>query len=273
LIPLPGGLSPADNPGRGRPVASTERNASCCSCRAGKILIEFLTTAQMMRIALLFLILSVSGCHLTGGGTGWMFGEEPQACSEKPCGQSAGGDCRNAGNCPAGSECRTCSHHSRTSEILCKMTFGCFGKHPKYCRAHDNRLTRHDARKLAHRELSQTNTDCDVTCDFKKGYEQAFVDVSQGGWGEVPALPPAPYWTNCSRTPGGHLKAQDWFRGYSAGAVAAKAIYEPYNRVAASPYYQGSWERGTDNYGNDPYGQGPYGNVSPSGWNEPVPGY
>lgn len=120
------------------------------------------------------------------------------------------------------------------------MTLGCCGKHPKYCRFQDNVLTRHDARKLASQELSRCGK-CKVSSDYRLGYEQAFVDVSLGGCGDVPALPPANYWTNCARTPGGHEKAQDWFAGYSAGAAAAKPIYEPYNRVAASEYCEEEW--------------------------------
>ncbi len=198
-------------------------------------------TVFIMRIVLLLTILTVSGCQLARSGADCQPVAEEQQCTDKRCADRKCSDqCRG--------ECRTCSHKSKASELFCTMTLGCFGKHPKYCRFHDNVLTRHDARKLAHQELSRSYGSDRMTCDFRRGYEQAFVDVAQGGWGEVPALPPANYWTNCARTPEGHEKAHDWFSGYSAGAEAAKAMYEPYNKVAASQFYDGSWERGSDNY-------------------------
>ncbi len=179
-----------------------------------------------MRIVALITVLMVSGCHLMGRSTGC----DPVASADFQQGQT---DCEES--------CRTCSPISWSCELVAKMTHGCLGHHPKYSRFHDNMLTRHDARKLACRELHANKCPGCVGCDYRKGYEQAFIDVSLGATGDVPALPPANFWTNCARTPGGHEKARDWFQGYADGAIAAKAIYEPYNKVAASQFYVADW--------------------------------
>src|SRR5690606_37794241 len=106
------------------------------------------------------------------------------------------------------------------------------GHQPKYCRCLDNLKTKHKARWHARADLRQMN--CDADCDFKLGFEQAYVDVALGGSGEVPGLPPQNYWKEWARTPEGHQAAQSWFAGYAAGAPQAKSRYEPYNEVASS---------------------------------------
>ncbi|WP_437192646.1 hypothetical protein [Planctomicrobium sp. SH527] len=175
-----------------------------------------------MRIALLMTLLMTSGCHHFGGSA---------FLSSRAF--------TSAGDCQA--DCRSCSTWSRLSEKCLQTTLGCFGRHPKYCSTHDKMLTQHDARHLAHAELKRSKKKICSDCDYRLGFEQAFVDVSQGAKGDVPALPPANFWTNCARTPGGHQRAENWFSGYAAGATAAKAIYEPYNKVAASQFYNDVW--------------------------------
>lgn len=175
-----------------------------------------------MRIALLMTLLMTSGCQSIGGS---VFHSSRASTPARDCPE----------------DCRTCSSWSCVSEKFLQTTLGCFGRHPKYCSTHDKILTQHDARHLARAELSRTRSKICSDCDYRLGYEQAFVDVAQGAKGDVPALPPANFWTNCARTPNGHRRAENWFSGYAAGATAAKTLYEPYNKVAASQFYNEVW--------------------------------
>lgn len=110
------------------------------------------------------------------------------------------------------------------------------GRHPHYKRIPDNISTKSGARQAAQAGLRQERREQRLSCDYRLGYEQAFVDVALGASGDVPALPPANYWKSCARSPDGHQKAQQWFSGYAAGASRAKAVYEPFNQVAHSQF-------------------------------------
>ncbi len=61
-----------------------------------------------------------------------------------------------------------------------------------------------------------------VSSDFEFGFQQAFIDIANGGSGALPTVPPPRYWTAPYRTSWGHDKARDWFAGYQAGANSAK---------------------------------------------------
>lgn len=110
----------------------------------------------------------------------------------------------------------------------------CVGRHARYHSILDAWVTRHEARHLARAELRDIDDNSCLDCDYKLGFEQAFVDVSVGASGQVPALPPANYWRSWNRTAEGHARAQNWFAGYAAGATRAVPIYEPFNTVASS---------------------------------------
>lgn len=159
-----------------------------------------------MRIVFLFLVIAAAGCHTCG----------PDAA----CAPDAGG----------------CEHCRGGAGMGCDRCLGgcCFGRHAKYCRCWDGLLTRREARWRAQKDLRKLDHHQPISCDFRLGYEQAYVDVALGACGEVPPLPPANYWKASARTPEGHAKAQQWFAGYAAGVEPAKAIYEPFNRVATS---------------------------------------
>lgn len=58
--------------------------------------------------------------------------------------------------------------------------------------------------------------------DFRYGFQQAFIDIANGGNGALPAIPPSRYWSAPYRTCWGHNKAREWFEGYEAGAGSAK---------------------------------------------------
>jgi hypothetical protein len=108
------------------------------------------------------------------------------------------------------------------------LDYGWWGEcfHPKYhCGPpdgiRDHLSVKKAAVKAANRALSEQN--CGATSrDFRYGFQQAYMDVANGGNGTLPAVPPARYWAAPYRTTWGHNKAREWFSGYEAGASAAK---------------------------------------------------
>jgi hypothetical protein len=107
---------------------------------------------------------------------------------------------------------------------------------PLYCREIDDCVSAHRA-KIAAKECLQAQaaqSNCGFSCDYVYGFEQAFIDVAQGGWGMTPAVPPRRYWGLCSRTPAGKERACDWLAGYSAGAERALAMLGDEGVIATS---------------------------------------
>lgn len=97
---------------------------------------------------------------------------------------------------------------------------------PLYCREVDDCITGHRAKSAAReclKSLSHQN-DCSFSSDYVYGFEQAFIDVAQGGWGLTPAVPPRRYWGLSHRTCEGKQGACEWLDGYAAGAGRAKAM-------------------------------------------------
>ncbi len=97
---------------------------------------------------------------------------------------------------------------------------------PLYCRELDDSITAHKARMAARECLKAISHQqhCSFSDDYVFGFEQAFVDIAQGGWGLTPAVPPRRYWGLCHRTGYGKSEACEWFDGYSAGAERARAV-------------------------------------------------
>ncbi|WP_417395722.1 hypothetical protein [Gimesia chilikensis] len=78
---------------------------------------------------------------------------------------------------------------------------------------------------------------------FRKGYQQAYMDIALGESGVVPPVPPEEYWAAHYRTPEGYMEVQEWFTGYKLGSEHARADgrYD-YNRIA-TPYSLAGWEQ------------------------------
>jgi hypothetical protein len=55
------------------------------------------------------------------------------------------------------------------------------------------------------------------TVDFKRGFEQGYIDLARGGLGRTPVTAPHQYWGPAYRTPDGQLRQEDWLAGYTAG--------------------------------------------------------
>lgn len=131
--------------------------------------------------------------------------------------------------CHVGQSCQPCG----TSSQKCGSEF-CPPKHVKYCRWMDEFLHRHHAVKLAKRQLKKVD-DCQrVSCDYQRGFQQAYIDVAMGESGEVPPAAPMEYWKAKLRNCEGHSRADDWFQGYAAGASFAINQVACPNRVASS---------------------------------------
>ncbi len=108
------------------------------------------------------------------------------------------------------------------------VSYGWWGEcfHPHYhCGPPDGIRDHISVKKAAVKAANQSLSEQDgggVSRDFKYGYQQAYIDISNGGSGALPAIPPARYWAAPYRTTWGHNKARDWFTGYEAGACSAK---------------------------------------------------
>jgi len=88
--------------------------------------------------------------------------------------------------------------------------------------------------KSAAKHLAKKHMPNDSCSDYKDGFRQAFVDVSMGACGQVPAIAPKKYWKYCDRTVNGHASAQSWFGGYQAGAQIALGYQDRFLDIATS---------------------------------------
>ena len=166
----------------------------------------------------------------------------------------------------------------------------CDGYRPWYhCGSPDGICDRHAVRKAAIRGANQSLAQqcCGpMSRDFEFGFQQAFIDIANGGSGALPTIPPPRYWTAAYRTTWGHHKAQQWFEGYQAGASAAKcgALHEAQTvpttacreldpRVCSgmnvdsnftAPLSSSTPAGGWDPYASNPFGMNPYWTAMPA---------
>lgn len=121
--------------------------------------------------------------------------------------------------------------------VACRENSSLHGCPPNcYSRLPDRCVTKQNAKSLAEDRLDalRKETRENYACDFKEGFERAYVDIAEGGSGVTPAIPPERYWGYRYRTPDGHQRAQDWFRGYEMGASYAEVDGLKYNDIATS---------------------------------------
>lgn len=125
------------------------------------------------------------------------------------------------------------------------LDYGWWGEcfHPHYhCGApdgiRDHVAVKKAAIKAANRALSEQ--DCGATSrDFRFGFQQAYIDIANGGSGALPAIPPPRYWAAPYRTTWGHNKARNWFTGYEAGASAAQCCMPADTLSVPTSVYRG----------------------------------
>lgn len=131
------------------------------------------------------------------------------------------------------SDCEPCASGEACSDCdSCNPL--CYLPSPHYVRCVDEKLTRHEAAYRAEVAM-RSDYNAPPSADVQAGYRAAFVDVALGASGEVPPVPPQPYWGNCYRTAEGHARAQDWFSGYETGAARAMATCRQcFNKVPSS---------------------------------------
>lgn len=113
--------------------------------------------------------------------------------------------------------------------------------HHEYTPWIDDHLTRHTAKKCACRHLAAYSSTCNqpVTKDFRRGFEQAFVDVAMGAPQAVPAVAPSRYWQAYYRSGAGRPLVEEWFDGYATGLdYATRSQAADLNRVVSTdkPY-------------------------------------
>ncbi len=136
------------------------------------------------------------------------------------------------------SECNSTPCQTNSGCITCKpppyLTFA------KYWPSLDNWATNHTAKHCARNILwrQQWQTMSLMSGDYKDGFEQAFVDIAQGGDGQVPAVPPPKYWNTYYRSEAGQCRANKWFDGYRAGAATGNIQLHAMKRVASSDDWQ-----------------------------------
>lgn len=158
----------------------------------------------------MLLVLACGGCMLPCAGG---------SCQPGPAGSMAG--CSTAG-CATG-ECKP----------------GLMLSWAKHCPGLDDWVTTQTAMKCARSQLwqMQWQSKCTFSKDFEAGFIQAWVDLSQGGTGETPAVAPSRYWSAWYRSGEGHQKADEWFNGYRNGAQTGRSQLHALRQIAAS----GEW--------------------------------
>jgi hypothetical protein len=87
-----------------------------------------------------------------------------------------------------------------------------------YHRTLDNCITTMTAQNCACRDLKQFKHECGpVSCDFRSGYTQAYVDLAFGRPACVPAVPPPKYYHAWYRSCAGRDAVEEWYAGYRTG--------------------------------------------------------
>ncbi|WP_417381693.1 hypothetical protein [Gimesia sp.] len=154
-----------------------------------------------------------------------------------------------------------CAHTECEEEGICSPAYHrvkkCFFFHKDKCSPHpyhsldgyqadlDKIVVKHAAKKCARESLKTISCNCKdkPSKAFRKGYQQAYIDIALGESGEVPPVPPEEYWAAHYRTPEGYLEIQEWFTGYKLGAEHALSggRYD-YDEIA-TPYSQYDWNQ------------------------------
>ena len=170
----------------------------------------------------------LAGCHGVGGrcsSCGPLRGAPCGWEGSAPCGEQACGN----GQCQTGGEYQGACYEQTGCEQGCGPNGGCdgcaMGFGPNcYIGCIDTIRVRMNARANARRVLRATyGPRPRISCHYADGFEQAFVDLAEGGDGTLPPVPPQRYWNAEYRCPGGSGCAREWFVGYEAGAAAADA--------------------------------------------------
>ncbi len=114
-----------------------------------------------------------------------------------------------------------------------------------------------------------------VSSDFAQGWRNGYFEVSVGGTGEPPPVPPQKYWSPKFQNPAGQQAISDWYAGYQDGATAATQNGAEYwNRLTTGPGIAESYGYAPESYSQElghPYLPG--GPYPPGGSYPPVGPY
>ena len=58
---------------------------------------------------------------------------------------------------------------------------------------------------------------------YQDGWKKGYFDVSTGGCGEPPVIPPNRYWSTRYQNESGQAAIEDWYAGFQDGAIAAES--------------------------------------------------
>ena len=62
-----------------------------------------------------------------------------------------------------------------------------------------------------------------LSSDYEHGWKHGYFDVSTGGCGEPPVIPPNKYWSPRYQNEAGQAAIEDWYAGFQDGATAAES--------------------------------------------------
>lgn len=111
------------------------------------------------------------------------------------------------------------------------------------------------ARRILWRQMWDTKSW--INAHYRAGFTQAYIDVANGGNGELPPVPPPQYWNAHFRSAKGQWRAERWFEGYRAGSAMALVDMQSLRRITAS--YDWSIEKPKPPFASSPLGVGNVG--------------
>jgi hypothetical protein len=100
----------------------------------------------------------------------------------------------------------------------------------------DRFVTKSTAQKCARRDLKIMADGCDLSEDFRDGYQQAYQDLALGKPACVPAVPPKKYWHAWHRSCAGRDDVEQWYAGYRNGLDnGLNSGVSQFNRIVGNP--------------------------------------
>jgi hypothetical protein len=95
---------------------------------------------------------------------------------------------------------------------------GCAGLEDyRYCWVHERRAS------SAWHDSFDSQARSGFSPDYASGWKKGYFDVSTGGSGEAPSVPPPKYWSASYQDEAGRAAIDDWYAGYQDGATAAQS--------------------------------------------------
>ncbi|MCA9115719.1 MAG: hypothetical protein KDA79_11590 [Planctomycetaceae bacterium] len=167
------------------------------------------------------LVLLAAGC-----ASSWMNGQQNAVHTAEV--NQAGPYEAGAACCAPGASCARCKPPAYCS--------------PWYIDCVDDFLFRKKASRCANTAMKryEEQSGQELSSAFRAGVRQAYIDLADGSWGLMPAVPPEEYWKAEHRRPAGQHEAQQWFAGYDSGVQWARQDgIDQYRKVATPGMHSG----------------------------------